>query len=90
MDISQSRKPDRPKEATAAKGGGKKSKTPSMEMTAAHVPMRGESAMAMKGKHTDGLGAMMGMGTMNREPMAEESFAKRPLNHGGTYKNKSA
>jgi hypothetical protein len=37
-------------------------------MTASHVPMRGESAMAMKGKHVDGLAAYAQMGVRTREP----------------------
>lgn len=90
MDMSQSRKPDRPKEAMASPGGGKKMKTPAMDMMASHVPMRGESAMAMKGKPVDGLGGMMGAGEMNREPMSKSEFNKRPLVNAGSYVNKSA
>ena len=90
MDMSQSRKPDRPMSATASKGGGKKSKTPSMDMTASHVPMRGESVQATKGVHKDGMASWMTQGTDNREPMPEGEFARRPLKNSGTFKSTSA
>ena len=90
MDMSQSRKPDRPMSATASKGGGKKSKTPSMDMTASHVPMRGESVQATKGVHKDGMASWMSEGEGNREPMPKERFNRRSLKNSGIYTNKSA
>lgn len=86
----ETRMPDRPMSATASKGGGKKRKTPSMDMTASHVPMRGESVQATKGVHKDGMASWMSEGEGNREPMPKERFNRRPLKNSGAYTNKSA
>ena len=55
-----------------------------------HVPMRGESVMAMKSKHVDGMASWMGTGDMNHEPLDKGTFNRRPLQHAGEYTNKSA
>lgn len=70
----QAKMPVRPAEAMANKAKGKSSSTPALsDNTAAHVPVRGESPVATKGKHSDGLASMAKMGTESRVPVVAPS-----------------
>ena len=66
--MADSRSPDRPAEVMANHAKGKTSPTPSLPTQGAHVPMRGESIQATKGRHVDGMAALADAGSKTRMP----------------------